>query len=226
LIEVERLRKEYRGNGARAARRVLDEVSLQVEAGSFCALLGASGAGKTTLLNVLGGLDSAFEGEVRVAGTSLRGRGDAELAAYRRDTVGFMFQEFHLLEHLSAVDNVLLSARFEGRARRAELRVRALELLTRVGLEGRHAERPGSLSGGERQRVALARALLRTPRVILADEPTGNLDAETGARLIALLQETARERQTALVVATHDERVAAGADRSYRLEAGRLEERA
>jgi len=186
VIDVSGLRKVYRAEGSE--RRVLDGVALRVEGGTFCALLGASGAGKTSLLNVLGGLDSDFEGEVHVAGVELRGRDDRELAAFRRTCVGFMFQDFHLLDHLSAVDNALLACRFDPRAERRRLRTRALDLLARVGLEGRGDARPNALSGGERQRVALARALLREPKVILADEPTGNLDRETGQRLIELLQ--------------------------------------
>ncbi|MFH1808893.1 MAG: ABC transporter ATP-binding protein [Pseudomonadota bacterium] len=222
MIRLRELRKHYTRDGA--PRDVLDGVFLDVVAGTLCAVLGTSGAGKTTLLHILGGLDSAFSGEVEVAGVALRDRTEPELARYRRDTVGFMFQDFHLLDHLSALDNVLLAGRFDDTAVRQRLREHALHLLERVGLQSRTADAPSSLSGGERQRVALARALLRQPRVLLADEPTGNLDGETGARLLELLRETASTEGTVVLVATHDPSLARAADRCLRLHQGRLTE--
>ncbi|MBN2359516.1 MAG: ABC transporter ATP-binding protein [Deltaproteobacteria bacterium] len=220
VIRVAGLSKRYPAAGG--GRRVLEQIDLTVAAGTSAALLGTSGAGKTTLLNILGGLDLDYQGEVEVAGLRLRGRGDRELSRFRRDCVGFMFQDFHLLEHLSALDNVLLASRFAAAAERRQHAERARQLLSEVGLAGREDELPGALSGGERQRVALARALLRRPRVILADEPTGNLDPVTGQRLMELLARLLRDDGATLLIATHDESVACRTDRRWRLEGGRL----
>jgi len=220
VIRVAQLSKRYTaGNGE---RRVLDQVDLSIPAGNSAALVGASGAGKTTLLNILGGLDLDYQGEVEVAGLQLRGRSDVELSGFRRDCVGFMFQDFHLLEHLSALDNVLLACRFSAAAERRQFAQRGRQLLAEVGLVGRENERPSALSGGERQRVALARALLRQPKVILADEPTGNLDPATGQRLMELLEKMLRDEGATLLIATHDENVARRTDRRWRLERGQL----
>jgi ABC-type lipoprotein export system ATPase subunit len=220
VIHARELCRSYPGvDGARA---ILQGAALDVAGGALCAVLGSSGAGKTTLLHILGGLDSAFSGVVQVGGMALAGRSEAELARFRRDTVGFMFQDFHLLDHLSALDNVLLACRFDDEPTRRRLREHALLLLERVGLRARAADPPSLLSGGERQRVALARALLRSPRVLLCDEPTGNLDRDTGRRLLELLRGTAREQGAAVLVATHDPMVAAAADRCLRLEGGQL----
>lgn len=215
MIKAEQLFKVYRTGGVE--RQVLDGADLNVAKGTICALLGSSGAGKTSLLNILGGLDSDYSGQVEIDGLALNGLSDRKLSAFRRDRVGFMFQDFHLLDHLSAVDNILLACRFSSRGEQRSYRVRALELLQQVGLEGRGGDRPSSLSGGERQRVALARALLREPGVILADEPTGNLDAVTGGRLMDLLQQVVHQKGACMVVATHDERVAAWADVAQQL---------
>ncbi len=220
MIRVCQLRREH--NGAAARRQVLAGLDLDVAPGELCALLGRSGSGKTTLLQILGGLDSGFSGEVEVAGQRPGELGDTPLAAFRRDRVGFMFQDFHLLPHLAVLDNVLLSCRFDSLATRERLRGRGQQLLARVGLEGREGDHPGQLSGGERQRVALARALLRAPPVLLADEPTGNLDSDTGARLLELLLETAHDDGTSVVVATHDPAVLSAADRGLELREGRL----
>jgi len=220
VIRVVQLSKRYPAGGG--DRRVLDQVDLEVPAGSSAALLGASGAGKTTLLNILGGLDLDYQGQVEVAGLSLGGRNDRELSQFRRDRVGFMFQDFHLLEHLSALDNVMLASRFSPAAERRQHAERARHLLADVGLAGREAERPSALSGGERQRVALARALLRRPALILADEPTGNLDPATGQRLMDLLENMLRNEGATLLIATHDLGVARRTARQWRLEAGRL----
>jgi putative ABC transport system ATP-binding protein len=222
VIHARELSRSY--SAVDGPRAILQRASLDVAGGSLCAVLGASGAGKTTLLHILGGLDRAFSGVVEVGGLALAGRSEPELARYRRDTVGFMFQDFHLLEHLSALDNTLLACRFDDEATRQRLRVHALGLLERVGLRARAADPPSLLSGGERQRVALARALLRAPRVLLCDEPTGNLDRDTGSRLLDLLRETAREQGAAVLVATHDPMVAAAADRCLRLQQGLLVE--
>jgi putative ABC transport system ATP-binding protein len=202
---------------------VLRGVDLEVAPGELTAVVGASGSGKSTLLYVAGGLDAGFGGEVVVAGTRLRGLSPAGLAALRNERVGFVFQAFNLVSGLPALQNVLLPGLLRrGPAEpRAALRARGLEALARVGLAGKAHLDPARLSGGERQRVAIARALLFRPPVLLADEPTGNLDAVTGATVIALFEELARGGAAVLVV-THEERVSRAAGRVLTLCDGRL----
>jgi putative ABC transport system ATP-binding protein len=203
---------------------VLDGVDLSVAPGELVAVVGASGSGKSTLLYVAGGLDADFEGEATVAGRPLRGLSGAGRAAFRNATVGFVFQAFNLLPSLTALENVCLPAFFRpgGRAPpRRELEASAAAALERVGLGGKLRKRPAQLSGGERQRVAIARALFARPSVLLADEPTGNLDAASGAAVIAMFRELAGQG-LAVLVATHEERVSSVASRVLRLEAGRL----
>jgi putative ABC transport system ATP-binding protein len=203
---------------------VLRGVDLEVAPGELTAVVGASGSGKSTLLYVAGGLDAGFGGEVTVAGTRLRGLGPARLAALRNERVGFVFQAFNLVGRLPALDNVLLPGLLRrGPAEpRAALRARALEALGRVGLADKAHQEPARLSGGERQRVAIARALLFRPAVLLADEPTGNLDAVSGATVIGLFEELARGGAAVLVV-THEERVSRAAGRVLTLHDGRLQ---
>jgi putative ABC transport system ATP-binding protein len=205
-----------------ASLTVLDGLDLDVAAGEIVAVVGASGSGKSTLLYVIGGLDAQFEGEAVVAGRALRELDAEGRASFRNATIGFVFQAFNLLPSLSALDNVRLPAFFrEGtEASRADGE-RAREALDRVGLAAKAGKRPPELSGGERQRVAIARALFARPRVLLADEPTGNLDTVTGASVIALFRELAASG-LAVVVATHEERVSAVAHRVLHLEGGRL----
>jgi putative ABC transport system ATP-binding protein len=197
---------------------VLESLDLDVAAGEVVAVLGPSGSGKSTLLYVAGALDAAFEGEAVVAGRSLHGLAPRERARFRNEAVGFVFQAFNLLPGLTALDNVLLPGFF--RAGRPD-RAAALDALARVGLDGKARARPALLSGGERQRVAIARALLSRPAVLLADEPTGNLDAQSGAAVIALFGELARAG-TAVLVATHEDRVSRAAARVLHLAGGRL----
>lgn len=203
---------------------VLRGVDLDVAPGELVAVLGASGSGKSTLLYVCGALDRDFEGEAVVAGKALRGLSEPERAELRNRAVGFVFQAFNLLPGLTALENVMLPGMLRrGAAEPHEaVRGRAAEALARVGLGERAASRPARLSGGERQRVAIARALFSRPAVLLADEPTGNLDAVTGDGIIRLFSELARAGLTVLVV-THEERVSQAATRVLRLEAGRLE---
>jgi putative ABC transport system ATP-binding protein len=207
---------------------VLDRLDLDVAPGELVAVTGASGSGKSTLLYIAGGLDHDFGGEATVAGRSLRGLTERERAAFRNSAVGFVFQSFNLLPSLSAQDNVMLPGLFRREAPGADapepmaaLRERAAEALARVGLDAKREQRPAQLSGGERQRVAIARALFARPQVLLADEPTGNLDARTGEEIIALFGGMARAGMAVLVV-THEERVSRTARRVLRLEAGRL----
>jgi putative ABC transport system ATP-binding protein len=203
---------------------VLRGIDLAVAAGELTAVMGASGSGKSTLLYVAGGLDAGFGGEVTVAGTRLRGLGATALAALRNRQVGFVFQAFNLVSGLPALDNVILPGLLRrGPAEaRAALAARGLAALERVGLSGKAHLDPARLSGGERQRVAIARALLARPAVLLADEPTGNLDTESGAAVIALFEELARGGAAVLVV-THEERVSRAAGRVLTLRDGRLE---
>lgn len=220
MIRARDIVKEYvDGDGSRV--KVLDGLSLEVEAGDFVAVVGSSGSGKSTLLHLLGGLDVQYQGEVEVAGVKLRGLKDRQLARFRNLHVGFVFQSFHLIPNLSAVENVLLPSHFGSVT--AEGRKRAEFLLDRVGLLAKKNREPVRLSGGERQRVAIARALFTGPKVLLCDEPTGNLDAATGDGVIQLFQELHRDGLTVLAV-THEERMRDAARRVVRLKEGKLVE--
>jgi ABC-type lipoprotein export system ATPase subunit len=203
------LRKTY-GTGEGLVRAV-DGVDLEVAAGEMVAVMGPSGCGKSTLLHLLGGLDRPSDGEVWLAERRLDLLGEKQLARMRRNAVGFVFQAFHLMEELTAVENVELSALVAGRSPRAA-RGRAIELLERVGLADRAGFLPAALSGGQRQRVAIARALSNEPVVVLADEPTGNLDSAATVDVLRLFASLHDAGQT-LVVVTHDSRIAATADR-------------
>jgi len=186
---------------------VLDSVDLLIPAGGYASLMGPSGAGKSTLLSLLGGLELAQQGEIEVGEQLLAGLSRDELAAFRRSTVGFVFQHFGLLDTLSAAENVSLACALAGTPRR-ERAMRTAELLASVGLEHRSDHRPLELSGGERQRVAIARALANDPRVVLADEPTGNLDDDSTDLVIALLESLPMEHGCTLVLVTHDRALA------------------
>jgi lipoprotein-releasing system ATP-binding protein len=200
---------------------VLRDLDLTVEAGEMVAIMGASGVGKSTLLHVLGGLDRANQGDVTVAATKLTSLPDADVVAFRNRNVGFVFQFHHLLPEFSAVENVEMPMRI-ARIPMAEARPRAEELLQRVGLAERTSHRPGMLSGGEQQRVAVARALIMRPALLLADEPTGDLDEQTAESLHLLLREMHHAYGLTSVIATHNPRLAGACDRVLRLEAGRL----
>lgn len=219
MISALRLIKSYRSGDGEL--RVLDGLNLHVEAGEFVAIVGPSGSGKSTLLHILGGLDVHYEGEVEVGGIKLRGLSDRELARFRNRQVGLVFQSFHLVPNLRVVENVLLPAFFGAEWTRKADRLRAEEMLGRVGLLPKKDRVPGELSGGERQRVAIARALLQQPKVLLCDEPTGNLDLQTGEEIIALFRQLHREGLTVLAV-THEERISDAAQRVLQLRAGAL----
>ena len=220
MIRARDIVKQYRdGDGTEV--RVLDGLSLDVAQGDFVAVVGPSGSGKSTLLHLLGGLDVHYQGDVEVAGVKLSGLKDTELARFRNQHVGFVFQSFHLIPNLSAVENVLMPSHFG--AVNADARKRAESLLDRVGLLAKKDRSPVRLSGGERQRVAIARALFTGPKLLLCDEPTGNLDAATGAGVITLFQELNREGITLLAV-THEDRMSSAAKRVLRLKEGRLVE--
>jgi lipoprotein-releasing system ATP-binding protein len=200
---------------------VLQEASLSMERGESVAILGPSGSGKSTLLSILGTLDAPTSGSYELAGVSPFGLDEPRLAAFRSTHIGFVFQEHHLLPQCSMLENVLVPLLADGSARKADV-ARAEALLDRVGLAARMNHRPAQLSGGERQRAALARALLRTPTLLLADEPTGNLDRSTGASIVELMLELQREHNAILIAVTHSPALAERMQRRYEIDAGRL----
>jgi putative ABC transport system ATP-binding protein len=200
------------------ARTVLNAVSLEVAAGEYVAVVGDSGIGKSTLLNVIAGLEPLDSGSVLFEGREMSGLMDEELARLRRDYFGFVFQAFHLLPHLTVEENVALPLLLRG----SKDRERAGAMIAAVGLKGREASPPRELSGGELQRVAIARALVGDPKLVLADEPTGNLDPDNARQVLALLQAQVKERGAAAILATHSEQAAMGCDRRYRLTADGL----
>jgi lipoprotein-releasing system ATP-binding protein len=219
FLSVDGVTKRYLG--ATREVTVLHDLSLEVEAGEMVAIMGASGVGKSTLLHLLGGLDRPDSGRIVVGGHDVGTMPDADLVAFRNRQVGFVFQFHHLLPEFSALENAEMPLRI-ARVAQAQARPRAQALLERVGLSDRLTHRPGMLSGGEQQRVAVARALVTRPALLLADEPTGDLDEPTADALHALLREMHREYGLTAVMATHNPRLAAQCDRVLRLEGGRL----
>jgi putative ABC transport system ATP-binding protein len=209
FLSAKAVTKAY-GQGA-AKTVAVRGVSLELEAGSFCALVGPSGCGKTTLLSLIGAMDRPDSGDLIVGGTNLARADLATLTSYRRSVLGFVFQFYNLLPSLTAQENVEASLEFLPLSV-AQRRARAREFLARVGLSGCEEKFPSQISGGQQQRVAIARALARRPALLLADEPTGNLDQETGARVLDLLFELQRELKTTCIVATHDPALARRAD--------------
>jgi lipoprotein-releasing system ATP-binding protein len=219
FLEASGLVKSYAVGGR--SLTVLRDLELQVEAGEMLAIVGASGVGKSTLLHLLGGLDRVDQGSIAIDGLELTAMPDAEVVAFRNRRVGFVFQFHHLLPEFNALENAEMPMRI-ARMSMAETRPRAEEILTRVGLGERLTHRPGMLSGGEQQRVAVARALVMRPSILLADEPTGDLDEQTADSLHALLREMHQAYGLTSVIATHNPRLAAACDRTLRLESGRL----
>lgn len=220
LVAAQSVSKTY--SLGRRSLTVLRGLNIQIGRGDFLALRGASGAGKSTLLHLLGGLDLPDEGEIWFAGQNLATIPAAELAHLRNSKIGFVFQAFHLLPELDALENVCLPARI-ARLPACEAAERGRELLSRVGLKDRLQHRPPELSGGERQRVAIARALINQPDLILADEPTGNLDSHTGGEIIDLLCSLVAERKATLVIATHDTQLASRAPKVVHLVDGQIQ---
>jgi lipoprotein-releasing system ATP-binding protein len=220
VLTVEGLTKTYVG-GDGGLITVFDGVDLEVERGEMVAIVGASGAGKSTLLHLLGALDRPTAGRVLIGGRSLSDMSDDAVSTLRNRTVGFVFQFHHLLREFTALENVMMPLRIGGMDT-AKARERALALLDRVGLSGRVHHRPSALSGGEQQRTAVARALAADPQVLLADEPSGNLDHHNSERLHELFAQLAHEMEIAMVVVTHNRAFAARADRILQLEDGRL----
>jgi len=216
-IRIERVTKRY------GAVEVLRGVSLDVPAAGFTALMGKSGSGKSTLLGVVSGLEQPDEGRVLVQGADICTLPDKDAAELRRRAIGIVFQGFNLIPSLSAIENVLLPTTFDRSATATAWRQRGRELLEQVGLADRMHHRPAALSGGEQQRVAIARALINRPQILLADEPTGNLDEATGGAVLDLLLGISRDSGTTLLMVTHDRDIAARAQRIVEIKDGRIE---
>ncbi|HJB55241.1 ABC transporter ATP-binding protein [Olsenella sp. An188] len=217
ILQVEHLTKTY-GAGDTAVR-ALDDVSLTVAAGEFVAIIGSSGSGKSTLLHLIGGVDRPTSGTVRVNGEDVFDRSDEELAVFRRREVGLVYQFYNLVPVLDVVENMCLPVLMDGRPVN---QARLENMLHVLGLEGREHHLPNQLSGGQQQRVAIGRALMNAPAVVLADEPTGNLDSKNSAEIMHLLRKSNRELGQTLIVITHDEDIALSADRVIALEDGRV----
>lgn len=220
MIELHHVSKIY-GPAGGTGVKALDDVSISIGAGEHVSLVGASGSGKSTLLNVIGGIDSPSGGTITVDGRDITRAGDRAITLMRRDLIGIVFQFFNLMPTLSVLENVMLPAELAGHDER-ESRERALELLRGVGMEKRASHRPNELSGGEMQRTAIARALINRPRILLADEPTGNLDSATGMLVLNLLRRVAAEEELTLVMATHDAAIARTAGRIVEMKDGRV----
>ncbi len=219
MIEAVDVVKVYRRGKTEV--RALNGVSLSVPRGQFLSIMGSSGSGKSTMLNLLGALDVPTGGTLRIEGKEISRFPDDELSRFRRDRLGFIFQFFNLLPTLTALENVILPELLSGKHRDV-LEPKAKLLLEQFGLKGRGDHRPDELSGGEMQRVAVARALLSEPALLLADEPTGNLDSKTGTEVLRLIREATRERQLTVVMVTHDPKAAEVGDRLVRLQDGNI----
>lgn len=219
MIELRSVTKTYKmGEELLAA---LDGINLQIKDGEFIAIVGPSGSGKTTLANVIGGLDRPTIGQVIVEGENLAKESDAKVSAYRNKQVGFVFQTFNLQANLNALENVILPLIF-ARLPAKERRAKAIACLKAVGLENRMKHYPNQLSGGQRQRVSIARALANSPKILIADEPTGNLDSQRSAEIIALLKQLNREAKMTLIIITHDPEIARQADRIIKIHDGKI----
>ncbi|MGK5082930.1 ABC transporter ATP-binding protein [Bdellovibrionota bacterium FG-1] len=220
LVETRNIKKSYtRGHQAVDA---LKGVSLSIDQGQFVSIMGPSGSGKSTLMHIIGGLDRPTSGQVILSGQGIESYSDDELSAFRRRRLGFIFQFFNLLPTLSALENVALPLLLDGKPMR-EIAPKATELLTLIGLKNRIDHRPDQLSGGEMQRVAIARALVTDPLLILADEPTGNLDTKTGTTVLELLAQMAKERGHTILMVTHDPKAASFGNRLITLRDGLIE---
>ncbi len=217
VVEINGLNKYY-GRG-RNRNHVIKDLSLQIHAGELLAIVGTSGSGKTTLLNILGGLDRDYEGSVEIDGQELRSLSDRRLSRLRNQTMGFIFQSFNLLPHITCLENIMVPAYFSSSAL-AESRRRARDLVELVGLRDKANDRPTELSGGQKQRVAIARAMFSKPSIILCDEPTGSLDQSTSVQILTLFHALNHTEGATFVLVTHDEKVSGACQRVIRLEDG------
>ncbi len=220
VVRIEHLTKSFREGEAQ--RVVLNDLSAEFPSGQFTTIRGRSGSGKSTLLNLIAGIDEPTGGQVKIGGQSISQMSPRARAHYRRDNVGFVFQFFNLIPTLTVLENVSLPSELSGRDE-ADARERAAGLIDQVRLGGREAEFPDRLSGGEQQRVAIARALVEDPGLVLADEPTGNLDRVTGELVLSMLEQMIRDRALTLILATHSHRIAQSADQKWILVDGKLE---
>ena len=221
IVELRQVRKSY-GEGTPVVTEVLHGIDLAIAEGEFAALTGPSGSGKSTLLNIIGLLEHASSGQLRINGQDTAQLNDAAITALRGRSIGFIFQFHHLLPGFSALENVMMPAIIDSGWPSAQAQDKAMQLLTQVGLKDAAHKRPAQLSGGMQQRVAIARALSLSPRLILADEPTGNLDTHSADEVFELLQSINRERQSACLIVTHDARLAARCQRQVRMVDGQL----
>lgn len=220
MLKVSNISKTFKSGDS--VVRAVDDVSFSVPTGQFASIIGKSGSGKSTLLALLGALDKPTSGQIEVDGQTISEGSDRQLIGYRRQKIGFVFQSYNLVPNLTAAENVMLPMEFAGVSKKLR-RQRATELLDQVGLGGdKQKRRPGRLSGGEQQRVAIARALANRPKLILADEPTGNLDSQTGRLIFELLHELARSQKTTILAVTHDLSIAGKTDLTFRLQDGQL----
>lgn len=221
LLKIEHVCKTY-GNGKDTEVKALDNVSFSVEKGEFVVITGPSGSGKSTLLHILGGIDRPTEGNVWIEGVNLKDMNETKLSIFRRRQVGLIYQFYNLIPVLDVEENILLPLLLDGQKKDVKY---LEELILTLGLENRRHHLPGQLSGGQQQRVSIGRALVNHPAVILADEPTGNLDRKNSAEIIALLKEANKKYQQTLIMITHDENIALQGDRILYLEDGRLQEK-
>lgn len=220
MIKLQQVSKIYQMGETQV--KALNRVSLEIKPGEFAAIIGSSGSGKSTLLHILGGLDRPTEGRVIWDNKDLSQLSDEELALFRNQKIGFVFQQFHLLPRITVLENVLLPATYNPNKKIPEVEDRAKKILTMLGLKKRLDHTPNQLSGGEQQRVAIARALINNPQAILADEPTGNLDSKTGRQIIAILKKLNQEQKITLIIVTHDLKIAQETKRIIEIKDGKL----
>lgn len=222
MIELTNIQKIYKTG--RESVEALKNVSFHIKTGEFVVVVGASGSGKSTLLHLIGALDKPTSGEIRVNGRVLADLSDKGLSYYRNEEIGFIFQEFHLLQHLNILENVQVPSLFNKtmQIKKKKIKQKAKELLKMFGLEARLSHRPSEISGGQKQRVAIARALINNPKILLADEPTGNLDSITGKKIIQLLRKIQIEQKITTIIVTHDREIAKNADRIIEMKDGVL----
>jgi putative ABC transport system ATP-binding protein len=221
IVEVNQLTRIFEFGESQI--HALNGIDLSVAEGEFIIILGPSGAGKTTLLNMIGGIDHPTNGKISVDGESLENLNQKELNTYRRLKVGWVFQFFNIVDSLRAWENVGLALEFQGDSNRKEIKEKSFQILEKVGLKGKEMRFPSQLSGGEQQRVAIARALVKKPKLIVADEPTGNLDYITGQNIAELMQRLNKEERITFVVVSHDNSITQYADRVYHLKMGKIE---
>jgi putative ABC transport system ATP-binding protein len=223
MLEVKNVKRVFQSGDIQVA--AVNGVSFSVPDGQFASIVGRSGSGKTTLLSMLGALDKPTSGSIKIDDKDIAGLSDHTLIGYRCQKIGFVFQGYNLVPNLTAAENVMLPMEFAGISK-SERKTRAKKILEQVGLtENEMGRKPGRLSGGQQQRVAIARALANKPKLILADEPTGNLDSQTGKMIFDLLHDLAKSEQTTIIVVTHDLEIAGKTDRTFQLKDGKLEEK-